>query len=85
MYRHRSASQQLHLRVRLENGRNYLSEWKLEDLARFVKKLRPNDEIAVGTGTDGSPANWRCMKLEKFSRVELTAKQLLLWACRRQA
>jgi hypothetical protein len=50
-----------------------------------VKKLRPNDEIAVGTGTDGSPANWRCMKLEKFSRVELTAKQLLLWACRRQA
>src|SRR6266567_8857712 len=33
--------------VRLENGRNYLSDWKLEDLPRFVKKLRPNDEIAV--------------------------------------
>ena len=33
--------------VRLENGRNYLTEWKLEDLPRFVKKLRPNDEIAV--------------------------------------
>ena len=33
--------------VRLENGRNYLSDWKLEDLARFVKKLRPNDEVAV--------------------------------------
>lgn len=33
--------------VRLENGRNYLSEWKVEDLPRFVKKLRPNDEIAV--------------------------------------
>jgi S1-C subfamily serine protease len=27
--------------VRLENGRNYLTEWKLEDLPRFVKKLRP--------------------------------------------
>ena len=33
--------------MRLENGRNYLREWKLEDLARFVKKLRPSDEIAV--------------------------------------
>jgi transposase len=33
--------------VRLENGRNYLSDWKLEDLPRFVKKLRPKDEIAV--------------------------------------
>jgi transposase len=33
--------------VRLENGRNYLTDWKLEDLPRFVKKLRPNDEIAV--------------------------------------
>jgi transposase len=29
------------------NGRNYLSNWKLEDLPRFVKKLRPRDEIAV--------------------------------------
>src|SRR3982750_2652915 len=33
--------------VRLENGRNYLTDWKLEDLPRFVKKLRPTDEIAV--------------------------------------
>jgi hypothetical protein len=33
--------------VRLENGRNYLTEWKLEDLPRFVKKLRSADEIAV--------------------------------------
>jgi transposase len=33
--------------VRLENGRNYLTEWKLEDLPRFVKKLRPTDEIAL--------------------------------------
>jgi transposase len=33
--------------VRLDNGRNYLTEWKLEDLPRFVKKLRPDDEIAV--------------------------------------
>ena len=33
--------------VRLENGRNYLTEWKLEDLPRFIKKLRPSDEIAV--------------------------------------
>lgn len=33
--------------VRLENGREYLSNWPLEDLPRFVKKLRPQDEIAV--------------------------------------
>jgi len=33
--------------TRLENGRNYLSQWKLEDLDRFVKKLRPSDEVAV--------------------------------------
>jgi len=33
--------------LRLENGRNYLSEWKLEELERFTKKLRPNDEVAV--------------------------------------
>jgi len=33
--------------VRLENGRNYLTEWKLEELPRFVKKLRPSDQIAV--------------------------------------
>jgi transposase len=33
--------------VRLENGRTYLSEWKVEDLPRFVKKLRADDEVAV--------------------------------------
>ena len=33
--------------VRLENGRNYLSEWKLEDLPRFTKKLQASDELAV--------------------------------------
>ena len=33
--------------VRLKNGRNYLSEWRLEDLPRFVKKLRSIDELAV--------------------------------------
>jgi len=33
--------------VRLENGRKYVTDWKLEDLPRFTKKLRPTDEIAV--------------------------------------
>lgn len=33
--------------VRLENGRTYLREWKLEALPQFVKKLRAKDEIAV--------------------------------------
>ena len=33
--------------VRLNNGRSYLSQWRLEDLPRFVKKLRPSDELAV--------------------------------------
>lgn len=33
--------------VRLPNERTYLSEWKLTDLAKFVKKLRPADEVAV--------------------------------------
>jgi transposase len=33
--------------IRLENERTYLTEWKLEELARFVKKLRPTDEVAV--------------------------------------
>ena len=33
--------------VRLENGREYLSNWRLEDLERFSKKLRPADQIAV--------------------------------------
>ena len=33
--------------VRWESGRNYLSEWSLERLPQFVKKLRPTDEVAV--------------------------------------
>lgn len=33
--------------VRLENGRNYLSEWNLEQLPQFVAKLRRTDEVAV--------------------------------------
>jgi transposase len=33
--------------IRLENERTYLTEWRLEDLGRFVKKLRPSDEVAV--------------------------------------
>ncbi len=33
--------------VRLENGRNYISEWQLEDLPRFTRKLRASDEVAV--------------------------------------
>jgi transposase len=33
--------------MRLDNGRSYLSEWALEQLERFVKKLRPTDEVAV--------------------------------------
>lgn len=30
--------------IRLENERTYLTEWELEDLAKFVKKLRATDE-----------------------------------------
>jgi transposase len=33
--------------LRLENGREYLKEWKLEELAKFSAKLRPTDEVAV--------------------------------------
>jgi Transposase len=33
--------------VRLENGRSYLSEWSLEQLPQFIRKLRATDEIAV--------------------------------------
>ena len=31
--------------IRLENERTYLTDWELEDLGKFVKKLRPADEI----------------------------------------
>ena len=30
-----------------ENGREYLSEYRLEQLPQFVRKLRPTDEVAV--------------------------------------
>jgi transposase len=33
--------------VRLESGRTYLREWKLQALQQFVKKLRASDEVAV--------------------------------------
>lgn len=33
--------------IQLENGRNYVTEWKLEQLPKFVGKLRPSDEVAV--------------------------------------
>ncbi len=33
--------------VRLESGRTYLSEYRLEQLDRFTAKLRPSDEVAV--------------------------------------
>jgi transposase len=33
--------------TRLGNGRNYLSEWRIEQLPKFVSKLRSSDEVAV--------------------------------------
>jgi transposase len=33
--------------VRLENGRQFLSAWRLEQLSQFLKKLRATDEVAV--------------------------------------
>jgi transposase len=33
--------------IRLENGREYLKEWKLQDIERFVAKLRRTDQVAV--------------------------------------
>jgi len=33
--------------IRLENGRNYMSQWKLDQLPKLVAKLRANDEVAV--------------------------------------
>src|ERR1700733_12875891 len=32
--------------VRLENGREYLKKWKLEDMPKFASKLRPTDQVA---------------------------------------
>ena len=33
--------------LRLENEREYVTEWELEQLPRFLKKLRSSDEVAV--------------------------------------
>jgi len=33
--------------VRLENGREYLKKWKLEEMPKFAAKLRPADQVAV--------------------------------------
>ena len=33
--------------IRLENERMYVTEWELADLGKFVRKLRPGDEVAV--------------------------------------
>ena len=33
--------------LRLENGREYLKQWKLEDMTKFTAKLRRTDEVAV--------------------------------------
>jgi len=33
--------------LRLENGREHLKQWKLEDMAKFTGKLRPTDQVAV--------------------------------------
>jgi transposase len=33
--------------IRLENERTYVTEWDMEKLAQFVKKLRSSDELAV--------------------------------------
>ncbi len=33
--------------VRLESGRQFVSEWRLEQMGEFVKKLRLTDEVAV--------------------------------------
>ena len=33
--------------IRLENGRNHRSRWKLAELGKFVGKLRASDEVAV--------------------------------------
>ena len=33
--------------LRLENGREYLKQWKIQQLAAFAAKLRPADQVAV--------------------------------------
>jgi hypothetical protein len=47
--------------LRLENGREYWKQWKLEDMAKFTGKLRSTDQVAVEvTGnTAYSTTRWR--------------------------
>jgi transposase len=33
--------------LRLDNGRSYWKQWRLEELPQFVRKLRASDEVAV--------------------------------------
>ena len=33
--------------IRLENERTYVTEWELEDLGKFIKKLRPTDDVSI--------------------------------------
>lgn len=33
--------------LRLDSGRSYWKQWRLEELPQFIKKLRANDEVAV--------------------------------------
>src|SRR5579862_3028325 len=46
IYRNRFARQPVHLLHSVEDERTYVTEWELEDLGKFVKKLRPTDEVA---------------------------------------
>ena len=42
--------------LRLENGRSYLSQWRLQDLPRFVKKLRSTDLLWKNGMNEWAPA-----------------------------
>jgi hypothetical protein len=41
--------------VRLESGRQFLQEWRLEQLPQFVKKLQATDEEAVKVASNTRP------------------------------
>jgi hypothetical protein len=47
VYRNRLHRDRFTCCVRLDNGRTYLTTWKLDKLTAFGKKLRPSDEVAV--------------------------------------
>jgi hypothetical protein len=49
--------------VRLKNGRQFLREWRLEQLPQFVKQLQATDDVAVeathrGPTMPGPPSNY---------------------------